>query len=50
MLERSIKNPLISPDEVPPSANGYKVLGAFNPGAIEFKDEIRLLLRVAEIL
>ena len=48
MLERSIKNPLISPDQVPPSANGYKVLGAFNPGAIEFKDEIRLLLRVAE--
>ncbi len=48
MFARSKKNPLISPADVKPSAEGFKVLGAFNPGAVEFDDEIILLLRVAE--
>ena len=41
-------NPLIKPDMVKPSRAGYRVKGAFNPGATEYKDEIILLLRVAE--
>jgi len=41
-------NPIIKPEDVEPSLEGYKVLGAFNPGATRFKDEILLLLRVAE--
>jgi predicted GH43/DUF377 family glycosyl hydrolase len=48
MLKRATQNPLITPDDVPPSAEGFHVLGAFNPGAIRFKDETLLLLRVAE--
>ncbi len=48
MLKRSEKNPLIKPADVKPSALGYQVVGAFNPGAIAYKDEIILLLRLAE--
>jgi len=33
---------------IKPSVEGFKVLGTFNPGATRFKDEIILLLRVAE--
>ena len=47
-MKRSAHNPVITPDMVPPSAEGYRVRGAFNPGAIRFGDEILLLLRVAE--
>ena len=48
MFKRSEKNPLISPSDVKPSAEGYRVVGAFNPGATLFNDEVILLLRVAE--
>jgi len=48
MIERSSKNPLITPNMVKPSNEGLKVLGAFNPGATHYNDEIILLLRVAE--
>ncbi|MBL7161637.1 MAG: glycoside hydrolase family 130 protein [Anaerolineales bacterium] len=41
-------NPIIKPNEVTPSMEGYRVLGAFNPGAVDYGDEIILLLRVAE--
>lgn len=47
-MKRCPENPLITPAMVPPSADGYRVRGAFNPGAIRFGDEILLLLRVAE--
>ncbi len=33
---------------VKPSAAGYRVRGAFNPGAVRCRDEILLLLRIAE--
>ncbi len=42
------KNPLISPADVKPSVEGYQVVGSFNPGATLYKNEIILLLRVAE--
>lgn len=48
LVERFAENPLISPSDVPPSRDDYEVVGAFNPGAIRFGDEILLLLRVAE--
>ncbi|MCF6176867.1 MAG: glycoside hydrolase family 130 protein [Victivallaceae bacterium] len=48
IFKRSEKNPLIQPADVKPSAVGFQVVGAFNPGAVAFKDEIILLLRVAE--
>lgn len=48
MIKKHEKNPIIKPADVKPSREGYKVLGAFNPGAVMFGDEIFLLLRVAE--
>jgi predicted GH43/DUF377 family glycosyl hydrolase len=47
-MKRHPANPLITPEMVPPSHPGYRVRGAFNPGAVAFGDEILLLLRVAE--
>ncbi|PCJ58630.1 MAG: glycosidase [Planctomycetota bacterium] len=47
-MKRAIQNPLISPKDVSPSAEGFQVLGAFNPGATSFNGEILLLIRVAE--
>ena len=44
MIEKYEGNPVIKPADVKPSREGYVVLGAFNPGAIAFGDEI--LLRV----
>lgn len=48
MITKYENNPIIKPSDVNPSLEGYKVLGAFNPGATVFGDEILLLLRVAE--
>jgi predicted GH43/DUF377 family glycosyl hydrolase len=48
MIEKHKMNPIISPSDVKPSMPGYRVLGAFNPGAVRFGDEILLLLRVSE--
>jgi len=48
MIEKYENNPIITPSDVQPSMEGYKVVGAFNPGAVTYGDEILLLLRVAE--
>lgn len=48
MMKKYEKNPIIQPADVKPSREGYRVLGAFNPGAARFGDEIILLLRIAE--
>ncbi len=48
MIVKAKENPLITPADVKPSTEGFRVLGAFNPGATRFRDEILLLLRVAE--
>ncbi len=48
MLYRNPNNPLISPKMIKPSAVGLQVVGAFNPAAVQFNDEIILILRVAE--
>jgi len=47
-MKRHPANPLITPKMVPPSAPGFRVRGVFNPGAVQFGDEILLLVRVAE--
>lgn len=48
MITKCKDNPVVKPSDVTPSLDGYRVLGAFNPGATLFNDEILLLLRVAE--
>ncbi len=48
MIEKVKENPIIKPDDVKPSMDGYQISGAFNPGATVYGDEILLLLRVSE--
>ncbi len=45
---RSPRNPVIEPKDVKPSRDDFEVIGVFNPGVIRFRDEVVLLLRVAE--
>jgi beta-1,2-mannobiose phosphorylase / 1,2-beta-oligomannan phosphorylase len=42
------QNPLLTPDDVPPLHEGWKVVCAFNAAATTFGGETLLLLRVAE--
>jgi predicted GH43/DUF377 family glycosyl hydrolase len=42
------ENPLITPSDVKPYHDGFEVIGAFNAGVTKYKDEILMLLRVAE--
>jgi predicted GH43/DUF377 family glycosyl hydrolase len=42
------ENPLISPEQVKPSREGWEVVSTLNAGAIIHKREVLLLLRVAE--
>jgi predicted GH43/DUF377 family glycosyl hydrolase len=48
MITKHKDNPIIKPSDVKPSMDGYQVLGSFNPGAVNFGDEILLLLRTSE--
>lgn len=48
IAERLRGNPIITPDDIPPSCDAFEVIGAFNPGVFEYKGKIGLLLRVAE--
>lgn len=45
---RSPDNPIIEPKDIKPSMPGYEVIGVFNAGVARLKDEVILLLRVAE--
>ncbi|HUC93875.1 MAG TPA: glycoside hydrolase family 130 protein [Paenibacillus sp.] len=42
------QNPLVTPADVKPFHEGYEVIGAFNAGIAKYKDEVLMLLRVAE--
>lgn len=42
------ENPLITPADIQPYHDGFEVIGAFNAGIAKYKDEILMLLRVAE--
>lgn len=48
MIERSIKNPLITPKDIKPTRSDFKVECVFNAGAVKYKKETILLLRIAE--
>jgi predicted GH43/DUF377 family glycosyl hydrolase len=39
---------LLRPKDVPPSRDDFEVVGVFNPGAVRARDEVVLLVRVAE--
>ena len=45
---RSEKNPIIKPEDIEPSNPRFKVVGVFNCGVSRFKEEVLLLVRVAE--
>jgi predicted GH43/DUF377 family glycosyl hydrolase len=48
MIQKYPGNPIVKPTDVPPSHPDLRVMGAFNPGAVRFGDEVLLLMRVAE--
>lgn len=45
---RDPENPIIVPNDVTPSREGFEVVGVFNAGVARYGDEVVLLLRVAE--
>ena len=47
-IKRSEKNPIIRPEDIEPSDPSFKVAGVFNCGVARFKEEVILLMRVAE--
>jgi beta-1,2-mannobiose phosphorylase / 1,2-beta-oligomannan phosphorylase len=47
-VDRYPENPLVTPEMVPPSRPDFEVVCAFNAGVARYKDEVILLLRVAE--
>ncbi len=47
-VSRSPHNPIIEPRDIKPSRGDFEVIGVFNAGVTRFKDEVILLLRVAE--
>lgn len=48
LMRRFPENPLISPQDVIPSRDGWEVIGAYNCGAFHWQDRINLLVRVIE--
>ena len=48
MLRRLDENPLLTPDDLPPTRPELKVMCTLNPGAVRFGDETLLLVRVGE--
>ncbi len=47
-IYRYEQNPLITPRDVKPYHAGFEVIGVFNAGIARYRDEILMLLRVAE--
>ncbi|MGA9175213.1 MAG: glycoside hydrolase family 130 protein [Thermoactinomyces sp.] len=47
-IYRYEQNPLITPADVKPVHKDFEVIGAFNAGIAKYKDEILMLLRIAE--
>ena len=47
-IYRYPENPLITPTDVPPSREDLEVVCVFNAGVARYKDEVILLMRVAE--
>lgn len=47
-IKRCKFNPIVTCKDVVPSSRDFEVIGAFNPGAVLYKGEIVLAMRVAE--
>src|SRR5690606_31831402 len=47
-IKRSVKNPLITPQNVKPSRPDFVIECVFNAGVARYEDEVILLMRVAE--
>ena len=47
-VSRAPENPLIKPCDIEPSRSDFEVIGVFNAGVARYKEQIILLLRVAE--
>ncbi len=45
---RAPENPILRPQDIPPSREDFEVIGVFNAGVARYRDEVVLLLRVAE--
>ena len=45
-IERCVCNPLLTPADVKPSRQDFKIDGVFNCGVTEYKGEVILLCRV----
>ena len=45
---RAPENPIVRPEDVKPSRDDFEVIGVFNAGVTRLRDEVILLLRVAE--
>jgi predicted GH43/DUF377 family glycosyl hydrolase len=45
---RASENPILRPQELRPSRDDFEVIGVFNAGVARYRDEVILLLRVAE--
>ena len=48
MIERLYNSRLLCPGDIEPSQSNLRVVGVFNPGAVECEDGVTLLVRVAE--
>lgn len=48
MLKRLFNACLVRPEDLRPSRDDFEVIGVFNPGVIQFGDEVVILARVAE--
>jgi predicted GH43/DUF377 family glycosyl hydrolase len=49
IARRFENNPILSPNDIDVSIDGFHIAGVLNPGAFEYKDRTGLLIRVAEI-
>jgi len=47
-IHRAAENPLICPQDVEPTRDDFEVIGVFNAGVTRCREEVILLLRVAE--
>lgn len=39
-MQRYNENPIVTPADIPPSAEGFEIAGAFNLGTVVYKDQI----------
>ncbi|MCC3356839.1 hypothetical protein [Bacillus sp. REN16] len=47
-IKRSVKNPLITPQDVKPSRPDFTIECVFNADVARYEDEVILLMRIAE--